>query len=836
MDLPVRHILLRDAKWLGQSQGLERAPDGSLSLQRVPAPGAAEAVQHDGPYEAEPSGIAALDELNIFIADTDGRRILVSQRQCDATFTKEFGGTPAGMAIRGRILYVADRASRRVRRFEVGALDKRPSIGAGRLTDPTGVAVDSQARIYVLDKGVSRVFRFLPNGALDVSYAPAVVLPKFIAITDADDLLVSDASGEIVRIFDPGGASAGLVVALASQSAMQPRALAVRGNLLLAANAAGGSILVFDLAERWLLGEIVDFRAPVTAMCFDVAGNLLLKLDGGEDYLRFAADAGRVASGHVEAGPFDAGENNDWERAALTLSSGGIAKLSTFTSATKAAAVVWQPASGLDCLVAPAPGRAPAHAGTRRYLWLRADLLGDGRASAALEQVAAETQGESYLDELPRIYRRDDQATRFLERWLAQFRGQLDDRERHLEDVSRDFDPGSAPSAHLGRAANAIAFALAPETAPDDARALLLRAPDLYARRGTLEGVAAMVAIHSGIRPQIFEDFRARRVWQLGTTSLLGVDTQLAAATPEGFVVPRDVRTDPSYAGLRGEYYAGVDFNEPVRQRTDTTLDFANLEVRGRDSATPGQSAQLLQRCTVRWEGQIRPRYSETYLLRFQCHGGLRVWVDGRPLINQWHLERPERSLEGRIVLDAGRWHALRIEFASLQAPRVFRFSWSSRHQRPEVVPREYLYSILDDHANLTAPPPANFDVGHAVVGESMPLAASDFGEGLFGDYAHLFTVMAPAGSCRDAAARAALREAIDVEKPAHTDYHLCFVEPRMRVGFQARLGIDTIVANGPPPLRLDGTRLDRDSYLDDAPPGMRVEASARLGHDTIVR
>ena len=167
------------------------------------------------------------------------------------------------MAIRGRILHVADRAARCVRRFEVSALDERLSIGADRLTDPTGVAVDSQARIYVLDNAVSRVLRFLPNGALDVSYAPAVVLPKFIAITDADDLLVSDASGEIIRIFDPEGASAGLVVALASQSAMQPRALAVRGNLLLAANAADGSILVFDLAERWLLGEIVDFRGPV---------------------------------------------------------------------------------------------------------------------------------------------------------------------------------------------------------------------------------------------------------------------------------------------------------------------------------------------------------------------------------------------------------------------------------------------------------------------------------------------------------------------------------------------------------------------------------------------
>jgi hypothetical protein len=121
-------------------------------------------------------------------------------------------------------------------------------------------------------------------------------------------------------------------------------------------------------------------------------------------------------------------------------------------------------------------------------------------------------------------------------------------------------------------------------------------------------------------------------------------------------------------------------------------------------------------------------------------------------------------------------------------------------------------------------------------VRESGPLAASEFGAGLFADYAHLFTVIAPAGRCCESHRCQALREVIDAEKPAHTDYHLCFVEPRMRVGFQARLGIDAIVANGPPPLRLDETLLGRDSFLADAAPGGgRVTARARLGRDTVV-
>jgi hypothetical protein len=221
-------------------------------------------------------------------------------------------------------------------------------------------------------------------------------------------------------------------------------------------------------------------------------------------------------------------------------------------------------------------------------------------------------------------------------------------------------------------------------------------------------------------------------------------------------------------------------------------------------------------------------------VLRLESGGGVRLWIDGQRIIDRWNPNSPPKP-DPRLVLDASRWHAIQIEVLSLQETSAVRLFWSSRHQCQEIVPGSCLYSVLGEHADLTLSPAA-VDVGHAVVGESGPLAASGFGAGLFADYAHLFTVLAPAGSCRDAGHRTALREVIEAEKPAHTDFHLCFVEPRMRVGFQARLGIDAIVAHGPPPLRLGGTRLDRDSYLDDAAPGgARVAARARLGQNTFV-
>jgi phage tail-like protein len=72
------------------------------------------------------------------------------------------------------------------------------------------------------------------------------------------------------------------------------------------------------------------------------------------------------------------------------------------------------------------------------------------------------------------------------------------------------------------------------------------------------------------------------------------------------------------------------------------------------------------------------------------------------------------------------------------------------------------------------------------------------FGEALFADVAHRFCVRL---YCADLTRPGALEDAravIEREKPAHTVCHVCVIEPRMRVGAQARIGIDAVVARGP--------------------------------------
>jgi phage tail-like protein len=149
---------------------------------------------------------------------------------------------------------------------------------------------------------------------------------------------------------------------------------------------------------------------------------------------------------------------------------------------------------------------------------------------------------------------------------------------------------------------------------------------------------------------------------------------------------------------------------------------------------------------------------------------------------------------------------------------------------------------VLDQASALgfdTVLPPAAPDglvVGEAVVGESRPEPASAWAQDLFTDTAHRFTVVLPAAMARDDATRRQLRRVLDGEKPAHTSYHLCLPGPSLRVGIQARVGINTIIAGTGPGLVLDEhASLDIDARLADDPPGSSgsVGQRARVGVDT---
>jgi phage tail-like protein len=110
--------------------------------------------------------------------------------------------------------------------------------------------------------------------------------------------------------------------------------------------------------------------------------------------------------------------------------------------------------------------------------------------------------------------------------------------------------------------------------------------------------------------------------------------------------------------------------------------------------------------------------------------------------------------------------------------------------------------------------------------GEVRLVSTGDPERDVFHQYAHRFRVFVPAAWVRTRDDERMVRRALDTERPAHTAYDLCLVEPRFRVGVQSTVGLDTIL--GPYPVARLACRHDTDT-APSLPP------RHRLGYDTVL-
>jgi len=131
---------------------------------------------------------------------------------------------------------------------------------------------------------------------------------------------------------------------------------------------------------------------------------------------------------------------------------------------------------------------------------------------------------------------------------------------------------------------------------------------------------------------------------------------------------------DPSFLwrfknqhGLVGEYYTNMALEGiPARKRYDDTIDFDW----GAGSPFAGFPAD---RFSARWKGWLRVPESGTYLLGTLSDDGVRVYLDGELIIDNWTdhaatLDQQERYLE------AGRDYALEVQYYENGGDALIRF------------------------------------------------------------------------------------------------------------------------------------------------------------------
>jgi len=154
-------------------------------------------------------------------------------------------------------------------------------------------------------------------------------------------------------------------------------------------------------------------------------------------------------------------------------------------------------------------------------------------------------------------------------------------------------------------------------------------------------------------------------VYLTPTLTLVATVTPIPSATPMPFVQP--TATPTPVEGWRGEYYDNRNLaGGPVLVRTDGTLNF--------DWGTVAPVAGVpADGFSARWTRTLNFR-DGTYRFSARSDDGVRVWLDGELIIDQWH-DASSVTYTAERKLSAGA-HTLRVEYYESAGAAKIQFWW----------------------------------------------------------------------------------------------------------------------------------------------------------------
>lgn len=148
--------------------------------------------------------------------------------------------------------------------------------------------------------------------------------------------------------------------------------------------------------------------------------------------------------------------------------------------------------------------------------------------------------------------------------------------------------------------------------------------------------------------------------------------------------IPTPTDQNGTGSGLRGEYYRNMDLSVFQFVRNDSCINFEWGE------GTPDSSIAK-DTYSIRWIGKVEPKYSETYTFYTNTDDGVRLWVDGVLLIDQWKSQSATEH-SGQIDLETGRKYDIKMEYYQHVRAASAKLMWSSMSQEKEIIPSSQLY------------------------------------------------------------------------------------------------------------------------------------------------
>ncbi len=158
--------------------------------------------------------------------------------------------------------------------------------------------------------------------------------------------------------------------------------------------------------------------------------------------------------------------------------------------------------------------------------------------------------------------------------------------------------------------------------------------------------------------------------------------------------------------GVKAEYFSGMNFNALAATRTDPQIDFNWGDPGGPDPAVGDDQF------SARWTGQVEAVFTETYTFYTNSDDGVRLWVDGKRLINNW-TDHGATENTGKIDLEAGKKYSLVMEYYENGGGAIAELRWSSPRTAKQLIPSAALSLLTKAHT----PSPRNGDVGAKLAG-----------------------------------------------------------------------------------------------------------------------
>ncbi len=146
---------------------------------------------------------------------------------------------------------------------------------------------------------------------------------------------------------------------------------------------------------------------------------------------------------------------------------------------------------------------------------------------------------------------------------------------------------------------------------------------------------------------------------------------------PEDIPASELLDAEGSPGGLSAAYYTGADYKVRVATRTESAIDFnpGHGERMSNSAIFPGLPPGNLR---VQWDGFLAPAQSGDHAFHAYSDGGIKVWVDGRLIMNHWRQSWLPWKDEAKVRFEAGKRYPIRIEWTKDTGAPTFHFKWKT--------------------------------------------------------------------------------------------------------------------------------------------------------------